>query len=303
MQTPLSRPATEQRICELIERGWTLKALQGQPGFPSRQTMWRWRRESPVFALALRQARDARRGVALERWQRPFDAARAEALLERVRQGEALKDLLRGPPFPRRRTLDHWKKLRPDFAQALAAAVGDPARPRKAWTRPYDEAVADRIICRLSAGGRLSEVLREPGMPGVHVLARWRQARPDSDHAVRMGFLAGRRRRRRALPPELAAKICRRLEKGATLDSLGKDMPHRVTLQRWMRQDAALAQQVRTAGWLRDQPLADEALTLAEQATPETLDAARGRIAEIRRMLGQRGLKRRRPTPVTKAAP
>lgn len=298
MDPPGSRADLERRICEAIERGWTLQALEAQPGFPSRRTVSRWSRQSPVLAEALRQAREWRRGVLVERWQRPFDGTRAAALLQRIRCGEAVEDLLRDPAFPRRRTLNHWRRLRPDFAEALAAAVRDTSRPRRTGGRAYDEAAADGVICRLAAGDRMAEALRAPGSPGLSVLTRWRKARPELDHAVRMALISGRRRRaagRGGPAPDLAETICRRVADGATIDALGAErgLPHRATLHRWLRRDPDFADQVRVARMARDDPLADEVLAIAERATPETLEDARARIAEIKRVLGRRAVKRR----------
>lgn len=294
------RARLELRICELVQKGWTLEAVAGQPGFPCRRTVGRWRRESPMFAEALRNARSWWRGqVGWARAAPCFDPARAEVFLAHVRGGEAIAALLRRPEFPNRRILNRWKAERPDFAEALARAAASASRFHLNRPRPFDGAAADRIICRLSAGARMREALAEPGLPGAHVVRGWRSALPEFDHAVAMALKAGHRRRmagRRALSPELADEICRRIELGATLDALGEqaDMPHRVTLQRWLRKDAGFAARVRAACALRDEPLADEVLEVAAEATAETLDTARARVAAIRRTLGARSVKRRR---------
>jgi hypothetical protein len=294
------RAGIERRLCEAIERGWTLAGLEGEPGFPSRRTVSRWSRESPRLAEALRLAREGRRGLRAEARAAPcFSTVQAEALLERLRRGEALAELLRRPEYPNRRTLTRWKRERPDFALELAAATAVSRRLRGTRWRSYDRAVGDEVVCALAAGGRLEEVLAEPGRPCPGVVARWRRAQPGFDHAVRMALAWGRRRRAAQAAdgrPAVVARLCRRIAEGGALDGLAgaRGLPHRATLHRWLRRDPALAAELRAARAARDDALADELLALAEGATPETLEAARRRVAEIRLALGRRGERRRR---------
>jgi hypothetical protein len=306
MDTRPDRAGIERRLCESIERGWTLQGLAAEPGFPSRQTVWRWSRKSPRLAQALAAARGWRRAIRKEAEAGPcFSQAQAEVLLARLRRGASLGELRRTPGFPDRRRLARWRRERPDFAADLAVALRVSRRLRDGLRGVYDEPAADRVICALNAGARMAEVVGAPGLPRARVVAGWRRRRPDFDHAVRMALLAGRRRRAAqargaAAPglvaPALAARVRRRIAAGATLDELAGSggLPHRATLHRWMRRDPAFAQVVREACAMRDAPLADEVLALAETATPETLADARRRVAEIKQALGRRGVGRRR---------
>jgi hypothetical protein len=305
MDRPFDRAGIERRLCEAIERGWTLQGLAAEPGFPSRQTVWRWSRTSPRLAQALAAARDWRRGMRKEAEAGPcFSAAQAEVLLARLRRGASLGELRRTPGFPDRRRLARWKRERPDFAADLGFALRVSRRLRAGLRQVYDEPAADRVICALNAGARMAEVVGAPGLPRARVVAGWRRRRPDFDHAVRMALLAGRRRRAAQArgaaapgraPAGLAARVCRRIAAGADLGALGGvgGLPHRATLHRWMRRDVAFAQAVREACAMRDAPLADEVLRIAEAATPETLEDARRRVAEIKQALGRRGVRRR----------
>jgi hypothetical protein len=137
----------------------------------------------------------------------------------------------------------------------------------------------------------MRRVLADPDLPGPWVVKGWRRRRPDFDHVVGVALAVGHRRRmaaRRGRSPELAETICDRIAAGATLQGVSDapDMPSRRTVQRWMRQEPGFAAAVRVAAALRDE--------LAVAARPETLDAARRRVGEIRRTLGRRRMKRRR---------
>src|SRR5262245_43234774 len=124
-------------VCEALERGATLRALAGRPGWPSRQTVFRWAVEDPAFAARLAEARNQRRGLRVEA-RGGFDAGLAEALLLRVRRGEPVRRLVREPGMPNRERLTRWKAEQPDFAAALAQAARFSREVKdRAWAR-YD---------------------------------------------------------------------------------------------------------------------------------------------------------------------
>jgi len=109
-----SRAETQVRVLERYEAGWTDGALEAEPGFPSRQTLYRWAKADPGFAARLTWARAWRRGVQVEGRAQivAFDAGLAEAFLRQVRCGAAVRDLVRRPEWPSRERLHGWRPRR-----------------------------------------------------------------------------------------------------------------------------------------------------------------------------------------------
>jgi hypothetical protein len=248
------REAMQQRICAALEAGATLGRLAARPGWPSRQTVYRWSLDDPDFARRLQAARGWRRGLGVQAGP-VFDEALASAFLLRVRRGEAVRQLVREPGLPNRDRLNRWKRERPDFAAELEAAArfSQTLRP-PAWAR-FDEAASDVIVARVASGLSLPRVLADPDLPGETAVRRWRAREPDFDKALRTAHRAGHRRRmsrRVKLTPDLFEHILERLVAGASLLQVSRDprMPHYVTLMAWRRRDPEFARMV---AWGRDQ--------------------------------------------------
>jgi hypothetical protein len=242
------RELMERQVCEAVEAGASLTVIERRAGWPSRQTIYRWTRDSAAFAARLKAARDWRRGLRTNAGP-VFDETRSQAFLTAVRQGRAVRWLVRQADQPHRGLLNRWKRERPDFAAALAEAVRFSVEERpRAWAR-YDEAAADAIILRVAKGTSLPRVLADPRLPGATAVRRWRRQRPDFDRALRTAHLAGHRgrmARRGGLTEALAERILVRLTQGASLRQVAMEpgMPHRVTMQAWMRRDPEFAAMV-----------------------------------------------------------
>lgn len=218
--------------------------------------MHRWTREDPDFARRLDAARAWRRGVLTQaRSDGAFDAGLAQALLLRVRRGEAVRALVRAEGMPGRARLDQWKRERPDFAAELVAAARFAREVRdRPWAR-FDEAVGDAIILGVSKGTPLPELLSDPALPGETAVRRWRRREPNFDRALRAAHRAGHRARmagRAGLSPDLADEIVERLVRGESLleASRAPGMPHYATLMAWQRRDPEFARMV---AWGREQ--------------------------------------------------
>jgi hypothetical protein len=297
MVEPYPRRLTQAHICDAIDRGATLTELGRRPGFPSRSLVGRWARNDEGFAAVLRQALDRRKAMlAHARYSNSFEC-RSEALLKGLREGATLRSLLDRPEFPSWKTIQRWRRDRPGFAAELAEVLA--AKPRrKRGPRPYDERIADRYVARLAKGETLAQVLADPTMPGRKVMDRWAAEDPGFDHALGWAMLSGARVRgqaRRVVTPQLATAIVARLREGASFADLERapSMPTGKTIRKWMRRDMAFGRQVQEACRLRDDALADEVLSIAEAATPETSDEARRRIGVLRRRVGQMNQRRR----------
>lgn len=285
------------RVIQMIDAGYTLAAIEGFAGMPSRQTLHRWMSGCETWRRQAEGARAAMRaGRRLAAEARDFDAERAEAFLAQVRLGYAVRALVRAPAWVNRARLTRWKAARPAFAAALAAAVawGRATRVREArrqWR--FDWATADRVLVRLAAGRTLADaVWADPALPGRHVLARWRRDEPEFAGAWRVCVLAGHRRRmraRRRSPQSVRDAVVGRLLEGWSLADVGRaaGMPHRATLSRWVREDAAFARAVADACCERERLLLEMAAEIAERATPATVWAARRAVGAVRRRLGQ----------------
>jgi hypothetical protein len=296
-----ARGEVERRVCERVAAGWTLRRLEAEPGYPSRQTLSRWARADAGFAARLKQALAWR---AARRWEHrtgpSFDPAVAERFLLEVRRGTAVRKLVRRPEWPNRAKLDRWKRERPEFAQALAdsAAFSAELNRHRRGRRRFDPALADRLIVRTAAGERLADVLADPAMPSKPVLRRWRAQEREFDGALRMALGVGRRQRAqtpRGLTPRLADEIVDRILDGASLHGLSNvaGLPHHVTLYGWMRRDRAFADRVRWAEGERDLELLEQALRIVEAAGPKGLPLAARQVGDINRRIGRAAKKRR----------
>ena len=293
---PFAYPRAEMqgRVIERLEAGWPMRVLEREPGFPKRQTLHTWGKDDPDFALRMARARAWGKGQRVSATAGPvFDAARAEALLVKVRLGAALKDLVKRPEGPRRLLLNRWRRERPDFDAALKEAVRS-ARcfhgRRKGW--PYDGAVADRIILRVMRGETLPQLMRDPGLPGKDALARWRRRHPEFAGALkvasRSGFRVRARARRRT--PELLAAIVAHIERGGSVRSAAMTVPGAPdvsNLRAWLKTDPGFAQDVARAKQTRDEEMLDLGLDIGRGATAESVVADAARFAQLRQRYGQ----------------
>lgn len=110
------------RIYLRVLRGAPLKpALRADPAFPSYQVVARWRREQPEFDRMMAFAISRQRGLSLRALGGPSPRL-IERIADRVVEGASLAEIARGRGMPSIHTLYAWKRTRPDFAEALAAA-------------------------------------------------------------------------------------------------------------------------------------------------------------------------------------
>jgi len=293
---PFAYPRAEMqaRVIERLEAGQPMRVLEQQPGFPKRQTLHTWAKSDPDFGRRLAAARAWGRGVRVSATAGPvFDAGRAEAFLVKVRLGEAIKDLVKRPEGPKRLLLNRWRRERPDFEAALKAAVLTARRfhgRRRGW--PYDEALADRIVLRVSHGETLPALMKDPAMPGKDALARWRGSHPEFAAALKLASRSGFRVRMRAWrrKPELLAAIVEHIQGGGSVRSAAMNVPGAPTagnLWTWQRTDPEFAEDIAWAKRMRDEVIMDRALDLAQRATAKSAARDAARFAQIRQRLGQ----------------
>src|SRR4051812_28139865 len=112
-------------LCERMMAGWTLQQLARLPETPHWQTLMDWQRADPTLKARFAAARAYGQGVRFQARHADrfcFPSADALALVERVRGGARLRDLVDARQ-PDRQALNAWKRINPDFAQQLAAAI------------------------------------------------------------------------------------------------------------------------------------------------------------------------------------
>jgi len=294
------RALTQARVLERIERGWTLRQLEREPGFPACATLMRWGRQDPGFRQRMAQARNWRNGLRTEaRWARTaFNPVIAEAFLLEIRRGTPVVELIRRPESPNRRTLNEWKRQRPEFAGAIleAARFSRSLRGRR-WR--FDRAVADMIVRRVYRGETIEALWADRTMPGQVTMTRWRRERPDIDAAVKLAAREGSRRRSRALgapKPQAVEAILRHIRRGGSIRGAERlsAAPSLRTIYRWRREWPDFARDLYWAQTERDERLMDQAMMIAEACTAETVENDRARIGELHRRLGRVAPKGRR---------
>lgn len=280
MPPPLpNRRQVESRIVLLLLGGLRLKDVAGRDDMPGLSTIRKWAAANPSLRAQMREAQAVGRSDVRAAQAGGFDPVRAEAFLIQVRLGHPVRSLVGQPDWPHREMLDRWKAARPAFAAALAEAVraADPVRRRRR-RRGYDEATGDRIVARLWKGEPLARIVKDPSLPGMATVRRWRREVPEFDTVVRNVARAAngwRARQRTRCTPELTREVCWRIRLGASLLSLSHEtgMPSRQTFYRWVATRPDFAEAVLTACEARAQMLVDQADARLAGCDPERLAA------------------------------
>lgn len=146
---------------------------------------------------------------------------------------------------------------------------------------PYDRDVAFRVIAEVTRGRRLADVARDPGVPSLYTLQKWRRADRVFDVRLKIASAEARADRMRAKSPYGAhtrAEIVERVRAGQTYDQmvLLPHLPDRSTIFYWMRSEPDFAWAVAGAREEWMDSLTDRIAPLLEGLTPEN---ARGRLA------------------------
>lgn len=284
-----THPDARQRLLSRLTAGEHLAQICAEPDMPSYASVHAWARAEPGFAAELTDAR--RRGAFIRRGA--FDAARAEALLVRLRTGEPITRILRDPAMPSRRLYAYWRATQAPFAEEVhrlkqvKAAARD--QGRRARRRGFDPATADTIVVRASRGEPLAAMLNAAaGLPSRGVVARWRKAQPEFDQALRIALRIGRRRVRApgGCTPQLAEAVADEIRMGQSLASLGRrpDMPCASTLYAWVRKRPDFAAEIAQACEDREDWYVDQVMMLAQGSGALT---NRRQIIALQRQLGR----------------
>ncbi len=264
-----THPHARQQLLTRLAAGEPIMAVCAEAGAPSYGSVYAWARAEPVFATELALAR--RKGAFIRRGA--FDEAKGQAVLTRLRAGEPITQILRDPAMPSRRLYAYWRATQAPFAQEVhrlnQVRAGARAQRGRDRLRPFDPALADAIVVRVSRGVPLETMLNSAsGLPCRGVVARWRRMQPEFDQALRIAIRIGRRRARinGGCTPELTQMIVDEIRQGESLSSLGRrpDMPCAATLYAWVRKQPAFAAQIAQACEDREDWFTDQVMMLAD---------------------------------------
>lgn len=290
-----TRRAVSETVLARLTAGEVLARICAEPEMPAARTVLAWARADASFAEALADAR--RRGGFRRRGA--FDEDKAKVLLARLAAGERIDAVLRDPAMPSRWLYAYWRATQPAFAEAVwrlnqgkAEVTADRFRGRG---RPFDPALADRLVVRVSEGRPLASLFGSgQGFPSGNVITRWRREQPEFDAALGVAVRVGTRRRRATAlrTPKLEAKILDLIRTGESLESLARrpDMPSISALRAWTRRSEAFADAVAQACDDREDWFYDRMQMVAEADAPFA-----ERAAEIARLKARLGKLARRP--------
>ena len=289
------RPHLKEDILAWVEAGTSLARICAQPDMPADITVRAWRRTDESFDQRLAQALVV--GAHRRRWT--FDPVLAEAFLHRYRHGETLEALYRDPALPGRNQIRRWTHLHPPFGEEIGrvkrinAAVRRETRPSPRVARPYDPAIADRLLYRVGQGQHMKTLHRiDPAFPTPKMVARWRKEQSQFDADLRVNLAVGRSRQRHVAARRCAVvadRLLLRVAEGASLAEAveAPGLPSRRTLGRWLRANPDFARRMRLACAHRDAWLIDQLQVLAERAVPGTVKEVKAMMAPISQRLGR----------------
>jgi hypothetical protein len=105
-------------ICERVAQGEVLYALLREPGMPTSQSVRKWARERADFAACLQQARaDGGRAKPGGVWS--YSRETAEAIFDRLCEGESLTAIGEDPVMPCLSTIFYWRRRIPEFEELV----------------------------------------------------------------------------------------------------------------------------------------------------------------------------------------
>lgn len=207
-----------------------------------------------------------------------YSKALAAIICRRLTGGERLRAIARDPTMLSRKTLSRWMKrdVEGRFAQCPRRAPGAPSG--------YSRQLAEKICRRLARGEALAAIARDPAMLPRSTLRYW--IKTDKDRLfTECPRKPGKGGPRTLHSKRLADEICRRLARGRSLASIGRDpgMPAAPTVVDWVNKNVdgfgpayARAREVGYAA------MADEILEIADDGTKDW-KKARGRRSRLNR--------------------
>lgn len=160
-----------------LAAGETIGAILADPAMPSHAAYRYWRATDGAFAAEVFRLNQVKRDEKIarnRRRRRPFDPARASAILARVISGARLCDV---PEAPARQVLARWRREQPDFDAELKAVMAF-ARARRRQAGGATPELLDEIWRRVLEGQTLATIGLQRDMPCRATLYAWMKRNP-----------------------------------------------------------------------------------------------------------------------------
>ena len=170
-----------------LSRGRSLHSVAADPDMPRAKTIHAWARADEVFADHLRAARALGPACGARGGRLPgkYTEALGQGICAALEAGFTLKDICASDAVPVTVLgVLGWVRKRPDFAAAYAAAT----RPRptpgglvigRGRHGAYTPERAQAVLGRLLEGRALADICRDPDMPSIATLQKWRRRHID----------------------------------------------------------------------------------------------------------------------------
>ncbi|QUS55957.1 hypothetical protein [Pseudovibrio brasiliensis] len=125
--------AKARRICDLVSKGTSLKAIARLGSMPSVASIYKWRKAHPDFDIAMKEAlaqsRTKSRCISKPASEHSpkgrisdYSDSIAGAICERLSAAESLRSICEDEVMPTRKTVYSWLKTHPEFQLAYETA-------------------------------------------------------------------------------------------------------------------------------------------------------------------------------------
>ena len=116
-------PELAKTLCERVAAGELLYAVCREPGMPTPEGVRKWMTDKPGFAAAFDAARRAGgRPAGVRGPVYSYCQATADAIFERICDGESYSAIGRDPTMPSLSTIFYWRRRIPEFETAMRLA-------------------------------------------------------------------------------------------------------------------------------------------------------------------------------------
>jgi hypothetical protein len=175
--------AKARALLARLRAGEPITKILRDPAMPSRRLYAYWRATQAPFAEEVHRLNQVCAAKRVERGRarrRHFDQALADAIVVRASRGELLQTMLSSAAgLPCRGVVARWRRMQPEFDQALRIAVRVGRRLRRhhragRCTPEFTQFIADEI----RQGASLASLGRRPDMPCTTTLYAWVRRRP-----------------------------------------------------------------------------------------------------------------------------
>lgn len=173
--------AKSQVLLTRLRAGEPITQILRDPAMPSRRVYAYWRATQAPFAQEVHRLNQIRADARAQRGRdrrRLFDPALADAIVVRASRGEPLEAMLNSAAgLPCRGVVARWRRMQPEFDQALVIALRI-GRRRVRMTGGCTPALTELIADEIRQGESLSSLGRRPDLPCATTLYAWVRKQP-----------------------------------------------------------------------------------------------------------------------------